>query len=162
MFRDTLIKTALFSTGGVLVGTLHALSSKLGASSEPDVVTCTPVKYIPQSGALWHHLQSLHDDFVDVDVVAAVRTLNAIEKILEIEAGLRLRSREPTLEDRTKSCLHFRTAKDSVQRFLAKADETRPARDVVRMQRVSQRVMDALDTHMNNIVVLTRDIYLEP
>jgi hypothetical protein len=160
---DVLItKTLLFGVGGAIVGGLHAVLNLVTDTTETKTVLCTPYECIQSDSLLLKVLSEIDEEFKEIDHVAAIRTVHAIDKLVGIRMLLERKDQEPVMADRVAGIVCFRRAKQAIQRFISRAEIVKNPRRVIHLQRHSQTIMRQLDAHLQSIVMATRDMYMHP
>jgi hypothetical protein len=162
MVADMLAKTVLFGIGGAIVGGLHAAVGFVSDTPPPTVVLCTPYTNIQEDHLLLQVLCEIDEDFKEIDHVAAVRTIHAIDKLVGIRMSLGRKDHEPVVADRIEGLVCFTKAKQAIQRFISRAEFVKDPRRVIYLQRHTQVIMRQLDAHLQSIVMSTRDMYMHP
>jgi hypothetical protein len=154
-------KTVLFGVGGVIVGGLHWV---LAFVSDPktELLLCTSYEHIQHDALLLQVLSEIDNEFKEIDHVAAVRTINAIDRIVGLRYELQRKVHQPIMADRVEGIVCARKAKQAIQRFISRAEEVKYPRRVIYLQRHVQTIMRQLDLHLQSIVMSTRDIYIHP
>jgi hypothetical protein len=161
MVDVTITKALLFGFGGVIVGGLHAVLHVV-SDTATDTVLCTQYEHIQKDSLLLQVLSDIDSDFKEIDHVAAIRTVHAIDKLVGIRGMLDRKEKEPIMADRVEGIVCFRKAKQAIQRFISRAEIVKSPRRVIHLQRHTQTIMRQLDTHLQSIVMATRDMYMHP
>jgi hypothetical protein len=156
-----LTKTVLFGVGGAIVGALH-YTVKFVSDPTTSPQLCIPYVHLQQDSLLLDVLSEIDAEFKQIDHVAAVRTITAIDRLVGLRFELQQRTQEPLMSDRVEGIVCFRKAKQSIQRFISRAEATETPRRAIYLQRHVQTIMRQLDTHLQAIVMSTRDMYMHP
>jgi hypothetical protein len=162
---DLLAKTVLFTAGGVFVGGLKAIVGVISGRNsmhEQTYQLCTTYSSLQSDPLLLHTLSELDTDFQMIDHVAGIRSIQAIDRLLGLRLQVDDRAYDPVVSDRIKGVVLFRKAKQSIQRFITRAEATRQPRQVVYIQRHVQTIMRQLEIHLQAIVMATREMYIHP
>jgi hypothetical protein len=154
-------KTLLFGVGGIIVGGLHNVTGGV-SNTKTDLKLCTPFHHIQQDGTLLGVLHVIDEEFKEVDHVAAVRAILAIDRLVGLRNELQQHLHEPIMADRVEGMLCYKKAKHAIQRFISRAEATKTPRRVIYLQRHVQTIMRQLDLHLQSIVLSTRDMYMYP
>ena len=157
-----LAKTVLFGMGGAIVGGLHAATHFVSDTPSPNVPLCTEYTHIQEDPLLLQVLCEIDEDFKEIDHVAAVRTIHAIDKLVGLKMSLGRKDHEPVMADRIEGLVSFTKAKQAIQRFISRAEFVKTPRRVIYLQRHTQVIMRQLDTHLQAIIMSTRDMYMHP
>jgi hypothetical protein len=107
-------------------------------------------------------IAELDVDFRTIDHVAGVRAIQAMDELIGLRLLVDTTGHEPQVDDRVKGVVYFRKAREAVQRFITRAEIVRQPRQVVYIQRHVQAIMRQLETHLQAIVMATRDMYIHP
>jgi hypothetical protein len=161
MTDGLITKTLLFGVGGAIVGGLHAVLH-LVSDTATETLLCTPYEHIQRDSLLLQVLKAIDEEFKEIDHVAAIRTVHAIDKLVGIRVMLERKEQEPVMSDRVAGIVSFRKAKQAIQRFISRAEVEKSPRRVIHLQRHSQTIMRQLDAHLQSIVMATRDMYMHP
>jgi hypothetical protein len=162
---DLLMKTAVFTAGGVLVGGLHSTVAYLsgsGPGQEPAHKLCVSYTFIQCDPLLLSTLVDLDADFQTIDHVAGIRGIRAIDELVGLRMQVDTREYDPMVSDRIKGVVLFRKAKQAIQRFITRAETTRQPRQVVYLQRHVNTIMQQLEVHLQTVVMATREMYIHP
>lgn len=145
----------LFGAGGFLAGAVYKLfetvvEKRLGSPLSIEV------EALPQvDRGLMVLLHQLEKDFQDNDPVAFIRAVDHIDRLLHLRQTLdRV---QPTIQDRVYAFSLFKVAEENLQRLVRAIEHTMPPRSVIEGQNLIRRVMDSLETHLDTIMLLTRD-----
>jgi hypothetical protein len=162
---DLLAKTVIFTLGGVVVGGLHSVLTRFSKGEEDQPQSfklCVTYSFLQRDPLLLSTLAELDVDFQSIDPVAGIRVIRAIDDLVGLRTCVDTQGYDPMVSDRVKGVILFRKAKESVQRFITRAETTRQPRQVVYIQRHVQTIMRQLETHLQAVVMATRDIYIHP
>jgi hypothetical protein len=162
MVNELITKTVLFGMGGAIVGSLHAAVNFVSDTPAAVVTLCTTYDHLQEDDLLAQVLCEINEDFKEIDHVAAVRTIHAIDKLVGLRMSLERGEREPNVADRITGMVSFTKAKEAIQRFISRAEITKTPRRVIYLQRHAQVIMRQLDTHLQAIIMSTRDMYMHP
>jgi hypothetical protein len=159
---DTMIaKTILFGVGGALVGGLHAALNFI-TDTKTELLLCTPYVHIQRDTLLLQVLSEIDEEFKEIDNVAAVRAIQAIDRLIGLRFELASKNHEPLMSDRVDGIVYFRKAQQAIQRFISHAEILKTPRRVIYLQRHTQTIMRQLDIHLQSVVMSTRDMYMHP
>jgi len=161
MMDPTFTKAVLFGVGGAIVGGIHSAWGFIMDKST-DILLCTPYTELQHDSLLLRVLSDINADFTEIDPVAAVRTIQAIDRLVGIRRSLDRREQEPIMSDRVTGFMLFQKAKESIQRFISRAEVTNTPRRVIYLQRQVQTIMQQIDAHVQAIVMATRDMHMHP
>ena len=156
---DTIVKTCLFGIGGLIVGGMYKITTPVDASEPSILFSDMGYVYIQMDKQLCNVLVEIHQIFIDIDHVAYIRTLKSIDQIIALHQKLLTRGYTPNMQDRVAGIGYFRRTKESIQRFITRAETIRDPREVIYVQRHVKQLMTLLENHMRTIIVSTRDIY---
>lgn len=156
-----LTKTVVFGAGGALVGGLYAVMN-LVTDTTSTVTLCTTYAHLQHAPELLQVLEVINDEFKEIDHVAAVRAIHAMDKMMGLCLTMKRKDHEPVMADRVAGIVCFRKAKQAIQRFITRAEATNTPRRVIYLQRHTQTLMRYLDRHLQTIVMATRDMYIHP
>jgi hypothetical protein len=162
MVADMVSKTVLFGMGGAIVGGLHAAVHFVSDTPSPTVSLCTDYTHIQEDALLLQVLCEIDEDFKEIDHVAAVRTIHAIDKLVGVRIALGRKDHEPVMADRIDGLLSFKKAKQAIQRFISRAELLKTPRRIIYLQRHTQVIMRQLDAHLQSIFKSTRDMLMYP
>ena len=154
-------KTILFVVGGALVGGLHSALDFV-TDTRTDPLLCYPYEHIQNDQFILQVLSEIDADFKEIDNVAAVRTIQAIDRLVGLRFELQRKHHEPLMSDRVEGIVYFKKAQQSLQRFITRAEILRNPRRVIYLQRHTQTIMRQLDVHLQSVVMSTRDMYMHP
>jgi hypothetical protein len=154
------MKSVLFGLGGVCVGGLRLLGQRV-TDTETHVQLCATYQHLQRDALLLDILQALDADFQTIDLVAGIKIVHAVDQLLGVRYTLDDAAKGPMLSDRINGIIHFRKAKQAVQRFITRAEQVHQPRNVIYIQRHVQAAMRQLDLHLQSVIMATRDVYLE-
>ena len=160
MTSELLTKSVLFGLGGICVGGLRLLG-QLVTDTETPVQLCATYQHLQRDVLLLDILQALDADFQTIDLVAGIKIVDAVDQLLGVRYALEDAVKGPVLSDRINGIIHFRKAKQAIQRFITRAEQVHQPRNVIYMQRYAEAAMRQLDLHLQYIVMATRDVFLD-
>ena len=155
-------KMLLFSLGGVFVGGLHATVGYISEPATAAVTLCVDYDHLHRDQVLLTTLAEIDAEFYTVDPVAAWRAITAMDKLVGLRMELTGGTRVPTVSDQIMGMEHAARAKRSLQRFVSQVEQVGDPRRVIYIQRRAQGIMTQLASHMESIVMATRDVHIRP
>jgi hypothetical protein len=162
MLTDTVVKSILFGAGGVLVASIHWVSRAFGESADTSVLLCEKYVHLHKDSRLLQTLHKVDQDFVELDQVAAVRLILHIDQLLEIRFTLEQTHYQPLVSDRSRGLAQYQATKATLKRLTTSIGHICDPRRVISIQRHIQTITQCLDTHLQHIILSTRDINIYP
>ena len=158
----TVPKMLLFSLGGVFVGGLHATIGYISDPPAPVVKLCTDYKHLQHDKLLLAVLDEINADFYALDPVAACRAIVAMDRLVGLRLQLDSRKQQPTVDDQIVGMDQSARAKKNIQRFVRQVEQVGDPRRVIYIQRHLKTILTQLASHMESIVMRTRDVHIRP
>jgi hypothetical protein len=155
MDNNTLVKSAIFGTGGLLVGGLYSFLGYVQQSSSPDESPRLSIEYnfLQRDEPILQLFESIEEDVLKLDHVAFVRTVMYVDELIKIRYNVIPQSSK----DRVDALVAFGCAKKAIQRFITRGEEILSPRQLIYLQRKSQKLISYMETHLQVIIMITRD-----
>lgn len=157
---DNLIKSALFGTGGAIIGGIYQLCSTYATTEESTSMIKSKHDILSRDRYLCSLLGSIEADFLRSDPVALVKVINSIEDLIHLNTTLSSSKYIPCVNDRVCAFLCFQHIKSAIQRFITEVELVYEPRAVIHIQHVVKNMMECVEAYVTKVVMLTREIHM--